>query len=51
MKRLAEDHANAQRFAERLASRASGVLLDLTTVQTNIVVFSLSDARPGRERR
>lgn len=39
--RLAEDHAAARGFAERLA-RARGVLLDLATVQTNIVVFRLA---------
>jgi threonine aldolase len=38
--RLVEDHANARRLAERLAAGAS-VLLDLATVQTNIVVFHL----------
>ncbi|MEO8312730.1 MAG: GntG family PLP-dependent aldolase [Caldimonas sp.] len=38
--RLAEDHANARRFAEALAtSRHVGI--DLATVQTNIVVFRL----------
>jgi threonine aldolase len=45
MKRLAEDHANAQLFAERLAA-SERILLDLTTVQTNIVVFSLSARAP-----
>ena len=43
--RLAEDHANAQRFAERLA-QSERILLDLTTVQTNIVVFTLSARAP-----
>ena len=38
--RLAEDHANARSFAEGLAAGAP-VLLDLATVQTNIVVFHL----------
>jgi threonine aldolase len=38
--RLVEDHANARRLAERLAAGAP-VLLDLATVQTNIVVFHL----------
>jgi threonine aldolase len=38
--RLAEDHANARSFAERLSADAP-VLLDLATVQTNIVVFHL----------
>jgi len=45
MERLAEDHANAQRFAERLA-QSERILLDLTTVQTNIIVFSLSARAP-----
>jgi threonine aldolase len=38
--RLADDHANARRLAEALASSPS-VRLDLATVQTNIVVFHL----------
>jgi threonine aldolase len=38
--RLADDHANARRFAEALAAHRS-VELDLATVQTNIVVFRL----------
>jgi threonine aldolase len=38
--RLGEDHANARLFAERLAASAP-VSLDLSTVQTNIVVFHL----------
>ena len=41
--RLHEDHANARSFAERLAAGAP-VLLDLATVQTNIVVFHLPPA-------
>jgi threonine aldolase len=41
--RLADDHANARRLAERLAA-CGAVQLDLGTVQTNIVVFHL---RPG----
>lgn len=36
--RLAEDHTNARRLAEGLA-HLPGILLDLDTVQTNIVVF------------
>ena len=36
--RLAEDHVNARLIAERLAG-APGILLDLKTVQTNIIVF------------
>ena len=38
--RLSQDHANARRFAELLATSAP-VILDLNTVQTNIVVFHL----------
>ncbi|MEN9629163.1 MAG: hypothetical protein RJA10_2390 [Pseudomonadota bacterium] len=43
--RLAEDHANARVFAERLAA-AAPVQLDLATVQTNIVVFHLPASVP-----
>ncbi|MDB4970056.1 MAG: Low-specificity L-threonine aldolase [Myxococcales bacterium] len=38
--RLAEDHANARRFAEPLA-RLPGIGLDLATVETNIVIWDL----------
>jgi len=38
--RLADDHANARRFAETLAA-SPRVRLDAATVQTNIVVFHL----------
>jgi len=43
--RLAEDHANARRLAERLAACAA-VQLDLASVQTNIVVFHLEPGAP-----
>jgi len=43
--RLPEDHDNARVFAERLLSGAP-VQLDLSTVQTNIVVFHLPAALP-----
>lgn len=43
--RLADDHANARRLAERLAACAA-VELDLATVQTNIVVFQLRAGAP-----
>jgi threonine aldolase len=43
VERLAEDHAAARLLAERLAG-CRGVTLDLETVQTNIVVFSVADA-------
>ncbi len=39
-KHLAEDHANARLLAEALAS-TEGVLIDLASVETNIVVFRL----------
>lgn len=42
--RLKDDHANARKLADGLA-RLPGVLLDLATVQTNIIYFSV----PGRE--
>jgi len=42
--RLAEDHANARLFAERLA-QIPGLEVDLAGVQSNIVRFGL--ARPG----
>ena len=40
--RLVEDHRNARVIAEAL-SRAKGIDLDLSTVQTNIVIFRLPD--------
>lgn len=43
--RLGDDHAHARAFAERLAAQAP-VLLDLATVQTNIVVFHLPASWP-----
>jgi threonine aldolase len=43
--RLAQDHANARAFAERLAANAP-VRLDLATVQTNLVVFHLLPEAP-----
>jgi threonine aldolase len=43
--RLADDHANARQFAQRLAP-CPAVLLDLATVQTNIVVFHLAAPAP-----
>ncbi|MCA1587427.1 MAG: PLP-dependent transferase [Chloroflexi bacterium] len=45
VERLAEDHANARLLAEALA-QSSNVEIDLSAVQTNIVVFGLRD-RPG----
>jgi threonine aldolase len=43
--RLPEDHANARLIAERLAD-VPGVVLDLATVQTNIVIYRLSEGAP-----
>ena len=43
--RLAEDHANARRIAERLA-KSSRFALDPATVQTNIIVFGLAADAP-----
>ncbi len=43
--RLPEDHANARLIAERLAG-VKGVLLDLATVQSNIVIFRLAAGAP-----
>lgn len=42
--RLAEDHANARRFATEIAT-IPGIQLDPTTVQTDIVIFELVDPR------
>jgi threonine aldolase len=43
--RLAEDHANARLLAERLTG-LPGVSLDLTTVQSNIVIFRMEEGAP-----
>ena len=45
--RLAEDHAKARRFAGRLAAMP-GIVLDLDTVQTNIVRFRLVEPTAAR---
>lgn len=42
--RLADDHANARRLAEGIAN-VSGIRLDPSTVQTNIVIFELEHPR------
>ena len=44
VERLADDHANARVLATELL-RGDDVLLDLETVQTNIVVFDLVERR------
>lgn len=43
--RLADDHANARRIGERLAASRQ-IVLDLATVQTNILVFGLASSAP-----
>jgi threonine aldolase len=42
--RLADDHARARRLAEGLAA-LPGVAIDAATVETNIVIFGVPDAR------
>jgi threonine aldolase len=48
MDHLAEDHANARRIGLRLAE-STAVRLDLSTVQTNIVIFHLREGAPDAE--
>ena len=48
--RLAEDHANAQAIAERLAE-SPAYDIDPARVQTNILVWQLSDAPTTDARR
>ncbi|MGI0035421.1 MAG: beta-eliminating lyase-related protein, partial [Nitrososphaera sp.] len=43
--RLADDHANVRMIAERLVSN-SKVQLDINSVQTNILVFDLTEKAP-----
>ena len=45
IERLAEDHAHARMIAERLAA-SPRVNLDMATVQTNILVFHLTEEAP-----
>ena len=45
VERLADDHANAALIATRLSASAR-CLLDLATVQTNIVIFTLAPGAP-----
>jgi threonine aldolase len=45
MTRLAEDHANARCIGERLA-RSKRIVLDVVTVQTNIIVFDVTGEAP-----
>ena len=46
---LAADHANARFIAKELA-RSARIVLDLDTVQTNIIVFGLSAGAPDAQR-
>jgi threonine aldolase len=43
--RIVEDHANAHRIAVRLAESPQ-IVIDMATVQTNIVIFSLAPNAP-----
>ena len=45
MTRLAEDHANARLIAERIA-QLPGIRLELSRVQTNIVIWEMAPAAP-----
>lgn len=45
MKRMPEDHANAEALAEKLAG-VKGVDLDMKTVQSNIVIFRTGPGAP-----
>jgi threonine aldolase len=47
--RLADDHANARRLAEGMADAAPEGSIDLTRVQTNMVVFDASVANTDAE--
>ncbi len=46
--RLHEDHANARLLAEAL-SRIDGVAIDLATVETNIVIFRLTNGQTAED--
>jgi threonine aldolase len=43
--RLTEDHANARAIAERIAA-LPGIRLDLATVQSNIVIWEMTEGAP-----
>ena len=45
LERLSDDHANARLIGEKLAA-SPHIALDLATVQTNILVFSLCEGAP-----
>ena len=46
MSRMPEDHANARALAEKLAN-GKNVLLDMSTVQSNIVIFRTAPGAPS----
>ncbi len=46
IERIADDHRNARRLAEGLA-RLPGIVLDPTTIETNIVIFKLEGRTPA----
>jgi threonine aldolase len=46
-KRLGEDHANALLLAEAVAGCKGVAMIDMATVQTNIVIFTLVDGGAG----
>ncbi|MBM3535494.1 MAG: low specificity L-threonine aldolase [Alphaproteobacteria bacterium] len=46
MGRLPEDHANARALAEKIAD-AKGAIIDMKTVQTNIVIFRTAPNAPN----
>jgi threonine aldolase len=46
MSRMPEDHANARALAEKLAE-AKGAIIDMKTVQTNIVIFRTGPSAPN----
>lgn len=48
MERLADDHAHARRIAVRLVE-SPRIVIDLSTVQTNIVIFHLASGAPDAE--
>lgn len=48
MERLVQDHANARCIAEQLAASPC-IVLDLTRVQTNIIIFDLAPGAPDAQ--
>ncbi len=46
VERMAEDHRNARRLAEGLA-RMPGIVIEPSSVETNIVIFTIEDRTPA----